>query len=164
MKINMKNFILAIHFVLTTGCMIVTVVTYKYIQNWKNTLENFMSQSSALTPDERLFAQMNIFMMNEQQQVLVIGVIINAVVLALLICCFVVVLPRPKRSTDIEDTPTSEVGSFLKQFRKFFRCEAKENKDIEDTPTSAGGSFLKQFRRFFRCEAKENKDNEVTEV
>ena len=88
-----------------------------------------------------------------------IGVIINAVVLAVLICCFVVVIPRLKRSTDIEDNPTS--GSFLKQFRKFFRCEAK---DIEDTPTSAGGSFLKQFRRFFRCEAKENKDNEVTEV
>ena len=141
--------------------MIVTVVTYKYIQNWKNTLENFMSQSPALTPDERLFAQMNIFMMNEQQQVLVIGVIINAVVLAVLICCFVVVIPRPKGSTDIEDTPTPDGGSFLKQFRKFFRCEAK---DIEDTPTSAGGSFLKQFRRFFRCEAKENKDNEVTEV
>ena len=133
MKINMKNFILAIHFVLTTGCMIVTVVTYKYIQNWKNTLENFMSQSPALTPDERLFAQMNIFMMNEQQQVLVIGVIINAVVLAVLICCFVVVIPRPKRSTDIEDNPTSAGGSFLKQFRRFFRCEAKENKDNEVT-------------------------------
>ena len=52
MKINKTNFILAILFMLTTGCMIATTVTYKYIGNWKTTSENFMSNSPAMTPDD----------------------------------------------------------------------------------------------------------------
>ena len=140
---TVKNIlILAMMILLHAGCITVTAVSYKKIQDWKTILEYFIKESPTMSEEVRHFSLINIRILDEQRNILVFALILGAVLMSLFIfrggilCMEVFKKENNKnRSADpnIEGTRSSG-GSILKpiskSFRRLFRYETTTPREL----------------------------------
>ena len=166
---RIKNiFILALMMLFHAGCIIVTAVTYKNIQDWKTTLEYFTKESPTMSEEVRHFALINMRILDEQRNILVVALILGAGLMSLFIFrggIFCMQVFKKGKDNKLKETvPKKEIDTAKLNEVTVVpvphldrSTDTKADTNIEDTSTSSGcilNPIRKTFGRLFRYETK----------
>ena len=155
---SIKNIlILALMMLFHAGCIIVTAVTYKNIQDWKETLEYFIKESPTMSEEVRHFALINIKILDEQRNILVVALILGAGLMSLFIFrggIFCMEVFKEGKDNKLKETifkkeiDTAELKEVTVVPSLNRSTDTKVDTNIEDTLTS-GGCILNPIRKTF---------------